>query len=74
MFMDFKGSFSSVNKRKKTSMHFGSLIMSVKSIIDISKKVPRLVSLIASIVFKNTFGVETIFIGHFNEIYEVKRE
>ena len=68
MFMDFKGVFSSIMIEKKTSMHFRSLIMSFGSIIDITKKVPSLVSFIASIVLNNSFGVENIFIELANEI------
>ena len=45
-------------REKKTSMHVKSLIMSFGSIIDIKKEVPCLVSLLASIVFYNSFGVK----------------
>ena len=45
-------------REKKTSMHFGSLIKSLESIMDITKKVPSLVGLITSVVPNNLFGVE----------------
>ena len=45
-------------RKKKTSIHFGSLFMSFESIMDFTKKIPRLVSLIASIEFNDSFEVE----------------
>jgi len=42
--------------------------MSFGSISDITKKLPSLVTLIASIVFNDSLGVETIFIGFENEV------
>jgi len=43
------------------SMHFGSLLVSFESISDIIKKASSLVSLMASIEFNNSFGVENHF-------------
>jgi len=52
---------------KKTSMRSGSSTKSFESIIDITKKVPSFGSLVASIVFDNSFlGWKAIFIGHLN--------
>jgi len=45
-------------REKKTSMHFGSLIMTFESIIDIIRKVLSLMSILASIVFNNLFEME----------------
>ena len=42
--------------KKKTSIHLGSLLMSFESIMDFSKKITRLVSLIASIEFNGLLG------------------
>ena len=53
-FMDFNGAIDSINERKEESMHFGRLIIIFGSIIDITKKVPSFVSLVASIVFNNS--------------------
>jgi len=52
--MDFNGAIDSINERKEESMHFGRLIIIFGSIIDITKKVPSFVSLLASIVFNNS--------------------
>ena len=45
-------------RKKKTSIQFESLFMSFESIMDFTKKIPSLVSLIASIEFDDSFGVE----------------
>ena len=45
-------------REKKKSMHFGSLIMSFESLMDIAKKVPCLGSLTAFIGINNQFGVK----------------
>jgi len=45
-------------REKKTSMYFGSLVMSFKSVINITKKVSSLVSFITYIVFNDLFRVE----------------
>jgi len=58
MFMDFKGVLNWLMKEKKTSIYFGSLIVRFESIIDITKKVPSLVSFIVSIVFNQSFKVK----------------
>jgi len=42
---------------KKTTIYFGSFLMSFDSIIDITKKALSLEILIASIVLNNSFGV-----------------
>jgi len=54
-------------REKKTSMHFGSLLMSFKSIIDIIKKVPSLVSFIVSIAMTH-LGWKAILFGLINEV------
>ena len=43
-------------------MHFGRLIKSLESIIDIIKKVQILMSLTTFIVFRNLFGVEKLYL------------
>ena len=45
-------------REKKKSMRFGSLIMSFESLMDITKKVPCLGSLIAFIGIDNIFEVK----------------
>ena len=45
-------------REKKKSMHFGSLIISFESLMDITKKVPSFGSLIAFIGINNLFGVK----------------
>jgi len=45
-------------REKKTSIHFGSLFMSFESIMDFTKKIPSIVSLIASIEFNDSFRVQ----------------
>ena len=52
------GLLTELMTEKKTRMHFGSLIKSFESMIDITKKVPSLVSLIASMEFNSSFGVK----------------
>ena len=42
-------------REKKKNMHFGSLIMSFESFVDITKKAPSLGSLIAFIEINNLF-------------------
>ena len=58
MLVDIKGPFSLIKERKEDSMHFGSLIKSFQSIVDITRKVSSLMSLVAFIVFNNSFRVE----------------
>ena len=57
------GLLTSLWRAKKINMHFGSLIMSLEAIMDITKQVPNLVSVIASIVFNASFRVK-------NHIYQ----
>ena len=45
-------------REKNTSMHFGSLVMTFKSIIDFTKKVPSLMSFATSSAFNDSLGVE----------------
>ena len=45
-------------REKKRNMHFGSLIISFESLMDVTKKVPILGSLIAFIGTNNLFGVK----------------
>ena len=59
--MNFNRAFNSVNERKEDSMHFGRLIMSYRSSIDITNKVSNLVSVIASIVFNNIWSENCIY-------------
>ena len=56
--MNFIRVFNSIYERKKRNMHFESLIMSFESLMDITKKVPSLGSLIAFIGINNIFGVK----------------
>ena len=58
MFMDLKGPFNLIKERKEDKHIFGSLIKIFESIINITRKVPSLVSLIAFIMFNNSFGAE----------------
>jgi len=53
------GPLAQLVRENKTSMHFGSFVMSFKSIINITKKASSLVSFITSIVFNDLFGVES---------------
>jgi len=55
-------------REKKTSLHLGSLAMSFKSIVDITMKVPSLMSFIASIVFMTHLGWKTILLGLANKV------
>ena len=50
------GLLTELMTEKKTRMHFGSLIKSFESMIDITRKVQSLVSLVACIVFHNAWG------------------
>jgi len=45
-------------RKKKTSTQFKSLFMSFESFMDFTKKIPHLVSLIATIEFNDSFGVD----------------
>ena len=59
--MDFHGAFSLINEKeedKYTSIQFGNLFMSFESFMNFTKKIPSLVSLIASIEFNDSFEVE----------------
>jgi len=49
---------SSIMWTKKASIYLENLFMSFESIMNFVKKIPSLVSLIASIVFNDSFGVE----------------
>jgi len=51
------GPLAKLIREKKTNMHFGSSVMSFKNIINITKKVPSLLSFIASIAFNDSCGV-----------------
>jgi len=73
MFMDFNGAFSSINDWKEDKCAFWDFNLNFGSIIDITKNVSSLLSLIASIVFNNSFKVKTMLVGHLTEIYEVGR-
>ena len=67
MFMDVKEVLARSRRAKKKSMHFWSLNEDSKSLIDIIKKLPNLVTLIASNAL-NSLGCKTVFIGLVNEI------
>ena len=54
-------------------MHFRSLIISFESIVAVTKELVSLATLIASIVFNDSFGVKTIFISFKNEVLEMGR-
>ena len=58
MLVDLQGPFRLIKERKEDSMHFESLIKSFESIVDITRKVSSLMSLVAFIVFNNSFRVE----------------
>jgi len=45
-------------RENKRNMHFGSLVMSFESLMDVIKTVPSLGSLIAFIEINNLFGVK----------------
>jgi len=45
-------------REKKTSMYFGNSLMSFESMMDFKKKITTLVSLIAHIVFNNSFRMK----------------
>jgi len=51
MFMDLKGPSSLIKERKEDKHTFWELSYGFESIVDIAKKVPSLVSLIACIEF-----------------------
>ena len=55
--MDFNGAFSSIIERKENKYVFWEL-MSFESIMDFKKKITTLVSLIAHIVFNNSFRMK----------------
>ena len=50
------GHLAQLMREKKTSMHVGNLTKSFESVINITKQVLSLVSLIAFIMFNNSFG------------------
>jgi len=51
--------FTSIVERKEDNYSLlGAYIMGFESIMDFTKKIPSLVSLIASIVFNNSTGVD----------------
>jgi len=56
--MDFHEAFSLINEKEEDKYTIWSLFMSFESFIDFSKKIPSLVSLIASIEFNYSFGVQ----------------
>jgi len=59
MFMDYIGAFSFIYGERRTRIYiFGSLLMSFISIMDFSKEIPSLLSLIDSIVFNNSIRVK----------------
>ena len=60
-------------RKKKTSIQFRSLFMSFESVMDFTKKKTSLVSLIASIEFNDSLGLNSIFNGLVNGIWEVGR-
>ena len=51
MFIDVKRTFSLISEGKEDIMYLGSLVMGFEPIVDITKQVPSLMSLITSIVF-----------------------
>ena len=56
--MDFHGAFSLINEEDEDKYTIGSLFMSFDSVMDFRKKIPCLVSLIASNEFNDPFEVE----------------
>jgi len=69
--MDGNRAFSSIMVKKMTSMYFGSLLMSFELIVDFIKKIPNMLSLIASILFNNPmkFGSNKCHRCHFDPSY-----
>ena len=59
--MDFHGAFSLINEKEEDKHIIWELIMSFESLMDITKKVSSLGSLIAFNVINNLFGVKTVF-------------
>ena len=57
-----------LNREKKTNLHFRSIMKSFESMIDITKKVPSLMSLMFILSLIAHLGQKIIFIGHLNEI------
>ena len=56
--MDFYGVFSLINEEEEDKYIIGSLFLSFDSVMDFTKKIPYLVSLIASNEFNDPFEVE----------------
>ena len=56
--MDFHEAFSLTNEKEEDKCAISELVMSFESIMDFIKKILSLVSLIASIEFNDSFGVE----------------
>jgi len=57
--MDVKEAFSPIKESKEQKYVFGSLNKSSESLIDITKKLASLVTLLVFIVFNDSFGVKT---------------
>jgi len=62
------GHLAQVRREKKTSMYFGSLVMSFESIMGFIKKL-----LSPSMVFNNSFGAKNCIIKVVNKIRKVRR-
>ena len=56
--MEFHGAFSLINEKEEDKYIIRELVMSFESMMDFTKKIPNLVSLIASIEFNDSCGVE----------------
>ena len=56
--MDFYAAFSLINEKEEDEYTNWELFMSFESFMDFAKKMPSLVSLIASIEFNDSFGME----------------
>ena len=55
-------------ERIESKYIFGSLLVNLESIMDFTKKMSSLLSLLASIVFNDLFGLKNCIIGLLNEI------
>ena len=56
--MDFHGAFCLINEKEEDKYAIWELVYELQSIMDFTKKIPTIVSLIASIEFNDSSGVE----------------
>ena len=60
-----------INEKEEDKYIIWELVMSFELIMDFTKKIPSLVSLVASIEFTDSLGWNSIFNGLVNKIWEV---